>query len=1543
MANNTETLTQNRDVDYILKDFNSAVDAMISFATVNFGSGTSANRLWTNFNTDSFSRNWLEIVAYIADTLFFYLDNQATQSYLQTATIRSAVRDIAKQFGFTPATASSASGNATFTFTSAGTVPRGFRVSSESGVEFYVTDDVVAGAAGEYTGTVLQGEIRTETFTSVGIQNEEFEVSADNVIIDDNALNALDLTPQVTVNGNEYTLVESFIRSNGTDSAAIVDSFGDIIGGGGRVFQLEERPNGTPFIRFGDGIFGRKLVSGETIIITYRTGGGTQGNIDEGTLNTLVDSLSFVSAVTNGADFSGGADEQSIEELRDLIPASLRTLERAVAESDYSDILTANFSEVFDASTEVNNIDPGIDLNIYVVPQGTGITSITDNTLLVNRLSDYIDRRKMVTVQFQILDAYGVDVLIRLEIFVSSTTSKTTVEQSINSALSNYFDLSTGGPNGSGIGFAQNILLKDICAILEDISGIERFEIKQLSYRPRIENNVQGLLTEYNSSEVSIFQNVSESEWLAGAAGSETEASGTVLFDNASSTGFAYNSSTGKLSYDFSVDLESVSPGDLFRNGPGLPEITEVQTVGDGVGTEEVTKVTTRADQQGVEEETEITTVENVGSVLIGTYFVIYDIAGSVGVWFNDSGSPVSQPSTGANRHIEVDLNGVTTANDVASALQTELDGDAEFSAGVVGNLVTVTNDKKVDVFDAADGSVPTNFTFTTTIDGANPDSLDGTYFLLYDDSGSVAFWFDIDNSGTTIPSGASAAARAVEVSTVNSNDPANDVASKLQTIINGDAKFSASVTNNEVTVTDASVGQRTDASDGIPPTKFTLETITQGANADLLDGTYFDMEDDSGAVRVWFDVDNLSTPPGAPAGGRLLEVDISSGDIANDVASALQSAVDLDAKFSASVVNNVVTIEDASAGSRDDAADNDTGFTLTITQQGIEDDVDYTIFSVDIENSELYLLEDLSVNPVAGLNAGGSIRNGNTSFESYKVFKKLLATATNLSINSITDSSVDLSVNTGTGTALDARTLIDNDKVFIPGEYATGEFYLIDGSGNIWEIENNESNTLTTSITAVNDAGITSVSDGDYNIVPKFTAYQILFNGSIFNIQYNTHNTFYSVGGQFIQIGTIGDSFEVSIEQTNLGSLGINVDPISFDSPTGRIRLNGSPDLEGISSEYVLVDNSGQIFNITSIDDRALPSVTYSQSNQNDELILKASGVGSQYSQGFQVSETDTYSAINLYLRREGNIVGNLTAKIVNDDGTGLPDSTSIIAISRSINVTNVSDSTLELTPFTFSSPPTLSAGVQYHIILSGDVAYVGSQQDNVLVFDNTPFVAYTYNSISGALDYASTVNLSSVEPGNFFEDNDGNLFEITNVDDSNNSLTLAAGLPLIVGINGHVYANDSVLIGVDNLSPTFATGEMSQWDGAFWSNSTLGPNQFVTEHDAIFSIEGPKSIVIESNLTPVLGEGATISKRYYDDENEISFILGISDGTITSASDLNAYGKGTVGGSPDTFVDHFIWRTSRFADDIINLRLMEIPQLSVSDLTLDIFGGIE
>ena len=1170
-------LTTNVDIDYVVKDYNSTVDSIISFANIQYGPGTSANRLWTSFNLDSFSRNWLEIVAYISDIIAYYFDTQATQAYLQTATVQSFIELIAEQFGYTIASNTSASGIASFTTTSGGTIPRGFQVSSTTGQTFYTTNDTIVIGATTATANVLQGQIVSQTFVAQGLQSEEFILQGPNVVIDLTNSNTQDISPQLTVNGNSYTLVDSFINSNGTNNPAIKDSLGNIIGGGGRVFTLSTNSDGSPVITFGNGTFGRQLQSGEAITIGYRTGGGSAGNIPAQTLTSLVSSLPFVSSVTNAAEFSGGADAPSIDQVRNLIPASLKTLERAVAASDYSDILLANFSQVFAASTEPNTTTAGVDINIYVVPQGTGIPKITDNPVLLNTLSNFIDIRKMVTTQFQILNAYGVDVLLTLEVHVSDTASQSTVSQDIQTALANFFSLTTGGVSGSGIGFAENILVNNIADVIETVQGIDRFEIRQLSYRPRIADNVVGLQTTYNNSEVTIFPNVSRSEWLLAASGTQSTTAGITLFSNTGLTAYTYNSGTGTITYAFPVDLSKVSPGDNFKDG--------------------------------------------------------------------------------------------------------------------VGSL--------------------------------------------------------------------------------------------------------------------------------------------------------------------------------------------------------------------------------------------------------------FSILAVDTVNSILTLSTSLTINNTVSTASSGSVLSGGTSYNAFKCFKKILCTASNLSISSITDNTIDLSIDGGTAVSLGATTLLDNTKVYIPNEYSTGKFYLVDSANNIWNILSNESNIIKTSFSAVNDGSITTVAAGAYKIVPKLTASQVVFQSEIFEIDYNSHNTFYSIDAEFNQIGTIGDSFEVSTLQNNIGNLGVDIDVVSYNPTTGVIILNGAPDLTGVSADSVIIDSSNQILNVVGVNNVSQPTIAYTNINQDSSYALAGTGVGQQIAEGFKVTTTDPYAIVSFNLQRQGNATGNLIASIVNDSG-GLPNLSSVVATSNPLSVATISNSVFQTTTFSFATPPTLTSGTQYHLVLASDALYQGAEQTDVTVVSNTGLVGYSYSSVSGILQYAGAINLTAVVPGNYFQDSAGNLFEISSVNTAGNSLALATGIVSIVtttptlASQGSVIANDNIIVGLDSSSPTYTNGQFSRFDGALWSNSTLGPHPSATLQVAIFAVQGTKTITIQSNLTPATGPGATLSTRYYDDNNEVSFIIGLATGYTVSAADANALGKGTVDGVGNRPVDNFVFRTSPYADDIVNLRLNEIPQISSSDIQLKLFNGI-
>ena len=1571
----TTTSTSNTSIDYVTKDFNSTEDALIAFANTQFGPGTSANRLWTDFNTSSFSRNWLDIVAYISDVFFFYFDNQATQTYLQTATVPSAISNIAKQFGFTPATAQSASGLVSVTFNAAGTYPTHSRLQASTGVSFFTVAPIVATAAGTYQVSVLQGQLNTETFAAQGLQNEEFNLAVKDIVVDQTNAYTAEYSPQVTVNGIKYTLVTTFINSTGADTNAVLDSAGTVIGGGGRVFQLSQRADGTQYIQFGDGTFGRQLTPNAVVNVIYRSGGGSSGNIAAKTLTTLVDTFNFITGVTNTAAFSGGADAQTNSQLQQLIPASLRTLDRAVSEQDYSEILTLNFPQVLQASTEANLATAGVDLNIYVVPTASTVTSITANSTLRTTLNNFLNLRKMVTVQFQILDAYGLPILISLEVHLASTTNQAVTSAAIKTALQNYFNLQTGGESGTGIGFATPVLIEDISAILKTITGIERFEFRRFTYRPRIDQNVVGLTTTYSNSDVEVFKNVSKSEWLIAASGPVTETSGSVLFNNSNNTNFTYDSATGKVTYTGAISsltapqtLTGVAPGDLFRNAsdiPGLNQKVSIQTVpATSGGVKEVTQVTTVADIAGLSEITEILTVANVSSFLKAKYFLLQDSAGSVAVYFGDV---ADQPNAIlANRFIRVPITNNDTDVQIATNIATAVNADAAFTVTSQHNTVQIILDAKKAVTKTTDGLNPTNFTFIRLQAGLTPQSLNNKYFDIYDSVGIVRAWYNVSGAGVAPTQPGTEPLLQIAIS---SNATAAAVAAATSAAFaaySGTTKFTASYLNNVVTIADASVGVRTNSSD-TGATGFTITTITEGAPANSLGGKYFDLYDSTvyvgvtnptNLVRVWFNTGSSTPPTVVPANGeRLLPVSILTSDTSNQVATKLKAALAADAQFTNStVISSTVTAVNTYTGYKTNPSAGTSTFTVTILQRGTMT-ADYIILGVDSANSTLYLApnQPFSGTPVGGVytltgaaGGAGSIRTGQSTYESFRVFKKINAVASNLSVNSITDNTLDLSTITSTGVAISDHLLLDNTQALIPNAYAGGDYYLEDSNSNIWEIVANDSDSISTGPTAINDSIYTSVSSGTYKIIKKLTSYQVLFNKNIFTINYNTHNTIYSIGAQFSNIGTIGNAFQISKQQANVGSIGTYVDLISYDSATGLVKLNGQPDLSYISANDFLTDSSGQIFRLTAIDNRAQPLVTYDTTHYNSSIILTGAGQNSQIGQGFQVLTTAKYPIVSLYLRREGNISGNLLAKIYTADGSQLPTGTAI-ATSEPLNVNTLSES-FTTAVFTFTVPPTLNSATQYVLVLVGDSssAYTATQKDNIKTFDNTAAgYPYSYNSITGVVQYLvplpvpSTSLLANVVPGNYIKDLTGNYFKVLSVNTSLNTVTLATGLvftsdpgPTIANGSGSIYAKDNVYLGYDASINTYPSGNLELYGPLGWAKVSPVAT-------AIFSVAGPKSITVKSNLTPTLGAGATISSRYYDDENQISFILGLTAGLPTYATDVNALGKGTVASVTNSIVDNFVFRTSPYLDDIVNLRNNEIPQLNVNDLQIQLFGG--
>lgn len=113
----------------------------------------------------------------------------------------------------------------------------------------------------------------------------------------------------------------------------------------------------------------------------------------------------------------------------------------------------------------------------------------------------------------------------------------------------------------------------------------------------------------------------------------------------------------------------------------------------------------------------------------------------------------------------------------------------------------------------------------------------------------------------------------------------------------------------------------------------------TIGDTAGSLGGTYFIMSSPSTTYWVWYDVDDGSTPPSPGGGETLVEVDISSGDIASVVATNTKTALDnvVSVPFATAISSNELTITNNIVGNVTNVADGGsaTGFTFDTDEEG--------------------------------------------------------------------------------------------------------------------------------------------------------------------------------------------------------------------------------------------------------------------------------------------------------------------------------------------------------------------------------------------------------------------------------------------------------------------------------------------------------------------------------------------------------------------------------------------------------------------------------
>ncbi len=478
------------NLNYTNQDFWSMKTRLIEFCRQKF------DKEFSDFVESSIAIMLIENMAFLADTLSFKMDQIANEVFIDTVTETENAFRQARLVGFNPQPPIAARclwtaslNNPVLTDV---VIPTPYPVDISVGgnplrIELFPADannnpifdqDIIIPANNVVNASIvgLEGTTRTLEISGTGLVAQTVELTDIPVIFD---------SIRVFVDGVQWTEVEFF-----TDSQPR------------REFRVEFDSEYRAFVIFGNNRAGLIPSVGSTILVVYRNGGGTIGNIVSGTVEKQsiinVPGLSYGVPVNfrNYTKGEFGYDGDTIEDIRNKLPAYVRTQNRAVTGLDYK-TLTDQFATPYQGqigkSTVVlrnygcsGNI---VDLFVLALDGNNGLKEASNE--LKRELELYLDEVKMFTHHLCIKNGIIVYVDINIDVVVDRFYRKFEDELriKIQRRLDNYFILQKWEYN-------QNLRESDIVKNLSDLKEISRFEINFLTNDP--ENGGSIVTTKFN-------------------------------------------------------------------------------------------------------------------------------------------------------------------------------------------------------------------------------------------------------------------------------------------------------------------------------------------------------------------------------------------------------------------------------------------------------------------------------------------------------------------------------------------------------------------------------------------------------------------------------------------------------------------------------------------------------------------------------------------------------------------------------------------------------------------------------------------------------------------------------------------------------------------------------------------------------------------------------------------------------------------------------------------------------------------------------------
>jgi hypothetical protein len=237
-----------------------------------------------------------------------------------------------------------------------------------------------------------------------------------------------------------------------------------------QVYETMNLPGGSALVRFGDGMEGATLPTGQNnIIANYRVGIGAAGNVAAGAITTLVDRPVGVNGVTNPMPATGGQDAQSVDDIRANAPQSVLTLGRAVSITDYQ-----NFAATFAGISKAYAlwIPNGLNRGVFLTVAGANGASLTGSQTLanlVNALRTYGNPQVAVYAQ----SFYETLFWLKAAIAYDPAYDRKVVDAAVMATLTNTYSFAARG-------FGEGVSSDEVAALIQGVTGVVAVNVSRL-------------------------------------------------------------------------------------------------------------------------------------------------------------------------------------------------------------------------------------------------------------------------------------------------------------------------------------------------------------------------------------------------------------------------------------------------------------------------------------------------------------------------------------------------------------------------------------------------------------------------------------------------------------------------------------------------------------------------------------------------------------------------------------------------------------------------------------------------------------------------------------------------------------------------------------------------------------------------------------------------------------------------------------------------------------------------------------------------------